>query len=368
VRVAGVPRRAARRGKAAAFPFRLQENIMRFLDSAKIWIEAGHGGAGCVSFRREKFVPKGGPDGGDGGRGGDVIARADARLNTLIDFRYRQHFRAERGGHGMGKNRHGRDGRSVVLVVPVGTQIYAEDGTTLLADLVEDGQEVVLARGGRGGRGNAHFRSPTNQAPRYAEPGEPGEARWIWLKLKLLADVGLVGLPNAGKSSLLAAMSRARPKVADYPFTTLYPHLGAVRVGDTDFVVADIPGLIEGAHAGAGLGDRFLAHVERCRILVHVIDVTHEDPVAARRTVRAELEAYGHGLEQRPEVIALNKCDLVDGARVREVAEALARDGAAPVFPVSAVTRVGVGALVDHLAARVDAARQALHRPEPALP
>lgn len=341
---------------------------MRFLDSAKIWIEAGHGGAGCVSFRREKFVPKGGPDGGDGGRGGNVIARADARLNTLVDYRYRQHFRAERGGHGMGKNRHGRDGRDVVLVVPVGTQIWDEDGTTLLADLTRDGEEVVLARGGRGGRGNAHFKSPTNRAPRHAEPGEPGEARWIWLKLKLLADVGLVGLPNAGKSSLLAAVSRARPKIADYPFTTLHPHLGAVRVDDTDFVVADIPGLIEGAHAGAGLGDRFLAHVERCRILVHVIDVTHEDPLAAWRTVRGELELYGHGLPERPEVIALNKCDLVDADRAAGVAAALEAATGRRVFRVSAATRAGVKRLVDHLAAEVDAARRAAPEPEPALP
>ncbi len=330
---------------------------MRFLDSAKIWIRSGDGGAGCVSFRREKFVPRGGPDGGDGGRGGHVLARADARLNTLIDFRYQQHFRAGRGGHGMGKNRTGRAGRDVVLVVPVGTQIYAEDGTTLIADLVRDGQEVLLARGGAGGRGNAHFKSSTNRAPRHAQPGEPGEERWIWLKLKLLADVGLVGLPNAGKSSLLAAVSRARPKIADYPFTTLHPHLGTVVVGDTDFVVADIPGLIEGAHAGAGLGDRFLAHLERCRLLVQVVDATLDDPRAAWRTVRDELAAYGHGLDGRPEVIALNKCDLLDADAVAVLRRRLAAATGRPVFAVSAATGAGTRALVAHLAREVARAR-----------
>ncbi len=317
---------------------------MRFLDKAKIWIRSGDGGAGCVSFRREKFLPEGGPDGGDGGRGGHVIARADAALNTLVDFRYRQHFRAGRGGHGMGANRTGRSGADVVLRVPVGTQILAEDGETLIADLVEEGQEVVLARGGDGGFGNAHYKSSTNRAPRRADPGRPGEERWLWLVLKLLADIGLVGLPNAGKSTFLAAVTRARPKIADYPFTTLHPHLGVVERGDSRFVLADVPGLIAGAHEGVGLGDRFLGHVERCAALLHLVDGTQEDVVEAWRTVRRELEAYGHGLADKPEILCLNKIDALDEPAVAARVAALREASGAPVFAISAAARKGLDA------------------------
>src|SRR5919199_4930445 len=267
---------------------------MKFLDQAKVHVKAGDGGAGAVSFRREKFIEFGGPDGGDGGRGGDVWAECVDGLNTLIDYRYRQHFKAEKGHHGMGKNRAGPGGRDVVLRVPVGTQILDEDNETVLADLTEIGQRALLARGGNGGFGNAHFKSATNQAPRRANPGQPGEERWIWLRLKLIADAGLVGLPNAGKSTFLAAVSAARPKIADYPFTTLHPQLGVVRLSAAEeFVLADIPGLIEGAHEGAGLGARFLGHIERCAVLLHLIDGAAGDVVKAWRTVREEMAAYG---------------------------------------------------------------------------
>ncbi len=322
---------------------------MRFLDSAKIWIKSGDGGAGCVSFRREKFLPKGGPDGGDGGRGGHVWAEADASLNTLIDFRYRQHFRAGRGGHGMGANRTGRSGRDVVLKVPVGTRIYAEDRTTLLADLVEPGQRALLARGGDGGFGNARYKTSTNRAPRRADPGHPGEERWIWLELRLIADIGLVGLPNAGKSTLLAALTRARPKIADYPFTTLHPQLGTVDRDGDRFVLADIPGLIEGAHAGVGLGDRFLGHVERCALLLHLVDASLDDPVAAWRTVRAEIEAYGRGVPEKPEVVCLTKADLVAGDELVAKRRALAAATGAPVEAISAAARTGLDALLARL-------------------
>ena len=284
---------------------------MRFLDQAKIYVKAGDGGAGCVSFRREKYIPRGGPNGGDGGAGGDVIAEVDEGLNTLIDYRYKQHFKAKRGTHGMGSNRTGADGEDVVLKLPVGTQIFAEDGETLLADLKEPDHAVVLAAGGRGGQGNARFKSSTHQAPRFAQPGEEGEERWIWLRLKLLADAGLVGLPNAGKSTFLAAVSRAKPKIADYPFTTLEPKLGTVVIDEDSFVIADIPGLIEGAHEGAGLGDRFLGHIERSGVLIHLVDGTEEDVAGAWRTIRHELDAYGHGLEDRTELLCLNKADAL---------------------------------------------------------
>ena len=282
---------------------------MRFLDQAKIYVKAGGGGDGCVSFRREKFIPRGGPDGGNGGRGGAVIGRAVADLNTLIDFRYKQHFRAPRGGHGRGKERTGASGADLVLDLPVGTQVLAEDGTTTIADLAAPDQTAILAHGGAGGLGNCSFKSSTNRAPRESTPGEPGEERWLWLRLKLLADAGLVGLPNAGKSTFLAAVSRARPKIADYPFTTLAPKLGTVAVDHDRFVIADIPGLIEGAHQGAGLGDRFLGHIERCRVLIHLVDGTLDDVGAAWRTIRHELGAYDPHLLDRPELVCLNKAD-----------------------------------------------------------
>src|SRR5271166_3211446 len=284
---------------------------MKFLDEAKVFIRSGDGGNGCVSFRREKFIEFGGPNGGDGGKGGDVIVEAVDGLNTLIDYRYQQHFKAKNGGGGMGKDRHGANGADVVLKVPAGTQIYEEDGETLLADLVRVGERAVLARGGNGGFGNAHFKTSTNRAPRHANPGHPGEELTIRLRLKLIADAGIIGLPNAGKSTLLATVSAAKPKIADYPFTTLHPQLGVVGIDGREFVLADIPGLIEGAHLGAGLGDRFLGHVERCRVLLHLVDGTGEDAGNAYGTVRTELEAYGHGLSDKPEVVALNKADAL---------------------------------------------------------
>ena len=277
---------------------------MKFLDLAKVYLRAGAGGPGCVSFRREKFVEFGGPDGGDGGRGGDVWAEAVDGLNTLIDFRYQQHFKAKNGEHGMGRQRHGRNGDDVVLRVPVGTQILEEDQETLIADLDELGDRVLLAKGGNGGFGNLHFKSSTNQTPRRANKGQPAVERTIWLRLKLIADAGLVGLPNAGKSTFLAACSNARPKIADYPFTTLHPNLGVVGVDDGEFVLADIPGLIEGASEGAGLGDRFLGHVERCAVLLHLIDGTSDDVLGDYRTIVSELAAYGHGLVDKPRVVA----------------------------------------------------------------
>src|SRR5579863_3951177 len=270
---------------------------MKFLDQAKIFVKSGDGGAGACAFRREKYIEFGGPDGGDGGRGGDVIVEVVANLNTLIDYRYRQHFKAEKGHHGMGANRSGGAGEDVVLRVPIGTEILDEENAQVLLDLTTPGERHVLLRGGDGGFGNAHFKSATNRAPRRADPGWPGEERWVWLRLKLIADAGLIGLPNAGKSTFLAAASAARPKIADYPFTTLHPQLGVVRLSDTqDFVLADIPGLIAGAHSGAGLGDRFLGHVERCAVLLHLVDGAAGDVVKAWRTVRGELAAYGAGL------------------------------------------------------------------------
>jgi len=285
---------------------------MKFLDQAKVYIRSGDGGAGAVSFRREKFIEFGGPNGGDGGRGGDVWVECVDGLNTLIDYRYKQHFKAKTGGHGMGANRTGAGGDDVVLKVPVGTQIFDEDEETLIADFTEVGQRLLLAKGGNGGFGNAQFKTSTNQAPRRANPGLEGQERWILLRLKLIADAGLVGLPNAGKSTLLATVSAAKPKIADYPFTTLHPGLGVVRVDQREFVLADIPGLIEGAHEGVGLGDRFLGHIERCRVLLHLVDGTQEDVAGAYRTVRGELEAYGGGLAQKPQVVALTKADALD--------------------------------------------------------
>ena len=315
---------------------------MRFLDSAKIWVRSGDGGDGALSFRREKFIEFGGPDGGDGGRGGHVVVVADPDLNTLIDYRYQQHFKAERGQNGMGRQRTGRNGADVVLRLPVGTQIWSEDGSTLLLDLTEPGQREILCRGGDGGFGNLHYKSSTNRAPRRADPGRPGEERWVWLELKLLADVGLVGLPNAGKSTFLAAVSRARPKIADYPFTTLEPKLGTVVLDDESFVVADIPGLIEGASLGKGLGDRFLGHIERCAVLVHLVDGTQSRVVRAWRTVRRELLAYGHGLAEKPELLCLSKCDALDRATIARKRRALEKAARAPVHAISAVTRDGL--------------------------
>jgi GTP-binding protein len=284
---------------------------MKFLDQAKIYIRSGDGGAGSVSFRREKFIEMGGPDGGDGGRGGDIWIEAVDGLNTLIDYRYQQHFKAQTGGHGMGRNRAGANSPDITLKVPAGTQVFEEDNETLVGDLASIGDRLRLARGGNGGFGNAHFKSSTNRAPRRANPGETGEERWLWLRLKLIADAGLLGLPNAGKSTLLATVSAAKPKIADYPFTTLTPQLGVVRAAGSSFVLADIPGLIEGAHEGHGLGTRFLGHVERCAVLLHLIDVTNDDPASAYRVIRKELKSYGGDLSEKPEVIAFNKIDAI---------------------------------------------------------
>ncbi len=330
---------------------------MRFLDEAKIYLKSGDGGPGAVGFRREKYVPFGGPDGGDGGCGGDVFAECAPDLNTLIDFRYRQHFKAERGGHGAGARRTGRNGAGVVLSVPPGTQILDEDRRLLLADLTRPGERVLLCRGGAGGRGNARFKSSTNRAPRRAEPGWPGEERWIWLRLKLIAEIGLVGLPNAGKSTLLAALSRARPKIADYPFTTLAPQLGVVGAGGDAFTMADIPGLIEGAHRGAGLGVRFLGHVERCSGLLHLVDATGEDPLAAWRTVRRELEAYGGALAAKPEFLALNKCDAVDEPTAAALASALERHSEREVLCISGAAGTGLEPLLRRLSQAAKAGR-----------
>ena len=316
---------------------------MKFLDEAKIYIRSGNGGGGAVSFRREKYIEYGGPDGGDGGRGGDVWIEAAEGLNTLIDFRYHQHFKAETGVHGMGKNRHGANGEDAVLRVPVGTQVLDEDKETLLVDMDVAGKRVRLLKGGNGGFGNTHFKGPVNQAPRHANPGQEGEERWIWLRLKLIADVGLVGLPNAGKSTFLAAASAARPKIADYPFTTLAPNLGVVDLSPNErFVLADIPGLIEGASEGAGLGVRFLGHVERTAVLIHLVDGTQEDVAEAWRTVRHELESYGEELADKTEIVALSKVDALDAATRKAKAAALKKAAKAPVRLVSGVSGEGV--------------------------
>ena len=315
---------------------------MKFLDQAKVYLHAGDGGDGCVAFRREKYVEYGGPAGGDGGRGGDVIAEIADGLNTLIDFRYRQHFKGERGNNGMGSNRTGASGADCVLRVPPGTQIFEDDNETLIADLTPENPRIVLCRGGHGGQGNTRFKSSTNQAPRRFTPGGEGEELWVWLRLKLIADAGLVGLPNAGKSTFLSAVSRARPKIADYPFTTLTPGLGVVYVDDEEFVLADIPGLIEGAHEGSGLGDRFLGHVERCRVLLHLVDGTEDDVVANWRTIRQELDAYGNGLEDKLEIVGLNKIDALQDDDIEAKRTALLEAGAGNVMTLSGAANMGV--------------------------
>src|SRR5215472_8588593 len=331
---------------------------MKFLDEAKVYVRSGDGGNGCVAFRREKFIEFGGPSGGNGGRGGDVIIEVVDGLNTLIDYRYQQHFKAPTGENGMGKDRHGANGKPIVLKVPVGTQVFDEDRETLIHDFTTLGEKFVLAEGGNGGFGNAHFKSSTNQAPRRANPGLPGEERWIWLRLKLIADAGLVGLPNAGKSTFLSRVSAARPKIADYPFTTLHPQLGVVGIDGREFVLADIPGLIEGAHEGAGLGDRFLGHVERCRVLLHLIDGTCEHAGKAYKTVRAELKAYGQQLAEKPEMVALNKADALSAAQIERQVASVKRAAKTAPFVISAVSGEGVDAALRALMQFIDKARQ----------
>jgi GTP-binding protein len=332
---------------------------MKFLDEAKVYIRSGDGGNGCVSFRREKFIEFGGPNGGDGGHGGDVIVIAVDGLNTLIDYRYQQHFKAKNGGGGMGKDRHGANGDDIIMKVPAGTQIYEEDGETLLADLTTVGQKFVLARGGNGGFGNAHFKSSTNQAPRHANPGLPGEERTIRLRLKLIADAGIIGLPNAGKSTFLAAVSAAKPKIADYPFTTLHPQLGVVRIDAREFVLADLPGLIEDAHEGVGLGDRFLGHIERCRVVLHLIDGTGEHAGKDYKTVRRELEAYGHGLTDKPEIVALNKADALDPDQLKQQVARLKRAAKKTPLVLSAVAQTGVPEVLRSLVRVIHGEKQA---------
>jgi GTP-binding protein len=332
---------------------------MKFLDQCKIYLQSGDGGPGSQSFRREKFIEFGGPDGGDGGKGGDIVVVAQDNLNTLIDYRYQQHFRAPKGRGGAGRNRTGAGGDDLVLRVPVGTQILGEDGETLVVDFTKAGQRRVMLRGGDGGFGNAHYKSSTNQAPRRVDPGWPGGEAWVWLRLKLIADAGLVGLPNAGKSTFLARVTHARPKIADYPFTTLRPQLGVVRLDDREFVLADLPGLIEGASDGAGLGTRFLGHVERCAVILHLVDGTEDDIVDAYKTIRRELTEYGHGLAGKKELIGLNKIDAIDPDEVKAKCRALARAAGrgATVLPLSGVSGQGVPEIIAALFATIEAER-----------
>jgi GTP-binding protein len=330
---------------------------MKFLDQAKIFLRSGDGGAGCTAFRREKFIDKGGPNGGDGGRGADVVFEVAEGLNTLIDFRYRQHFKAKRGENGRGSDCTGADAPALIIKTPPGTEILDEDGETVLADLTEVGERLVFLKGGDGGFGNAHFKTSTNRAPRKSTPGWPGQERWVWLRLKLIADAGIVGLPNAGKSTFLAATSHAKPKIADYPFTTLVPNLGVVRVDDREFVLADIPGLIEDAHEGAGLGTRFLGHVERTGVLLHLVDATNESPVKAYRTVRKEIEAYGHGLAEKPEVVALSKTDALSKEDLAVAKRKLSRAiGKVPLI-MSSASGAGVREALSALLHIIDAGR-----------
>ena len=332
---------------------------MHFLDQAKIYVKSGAGGPGAVSFRREKFIEFGGPDGGDGGKGGDIVFEAVAGLNTLIDFRYTQHFRAPRGKGGAGSNRTGAGGGDLVVEVPVGTQVLGDDEErTLLADLTQVGQRIVLLKGGMGGRGNASYKTSTNRAPRQHQTGESGEEMWVWLRLKLLADVGLLGLPNAGKSTFLNSVTNASAKVGDYPFTTLRPQLGVVRHKGREFVVADIPGLIEGAAEGAGIGDRFLGHVERTRLLLHLVDGSAENPLESWRVVRGELEGYGAGLDNKTELIALTKADLLDDKQRKKLVTALEKQTGATVFPISAPLEEGLEPLLDAIIQRLGGAAE----------
>jgi GTP-binding protein len=332
---------------------------MQFLDQCKIYLKSGDGGRGAMSFRREKFIEFGGPNGGDGGKGGDIVFVAADNLNTLIDYRYRQHFRAQNGRPGAGRERTGASGEDLVLRVPAGTQVMDEDNRLMLADLTRAGQQLVFLRGGDGGFGNAHYKSATNRAPRRADPGWPGREAWVWLRLKLIADAGLVGLPNAGKSTFLAVVTHARPKIADYPFTTLKPQLGVVRLHDDEFVLADLPGLIEGASEGAGIGTRFLGHVERCAVILHLVDGTLDDVVGAYCTIREELAQYGHGLAEKLEIVGLNKCDALDpetvGAKCRQL-QRVVRPGT-EVYPLSGVTGAGVPDLVGAVLAALSAER-----------
>ncbi|ACT57868.1 GTPase ObgE [Hirschia baltica] len=332
---------------------------MKFLDQCKLYIAAGYGGDGCVSFRREKYIAHGGPDGGDGGLGGSVWAEAVEGLNTLIDYRYKQHFQAERGGHGMGRNRTGAGAEDVIIKVPVGTQIFEEDQETLIADLAKLGDKVLLAQGGNGGWGNIRFKTSTNQAPRRFNPGLPGDERWIWMRLKLIADAGLVGLPNAGKSTFLAATSEAKPKIADYPFTTLTPNLGVVSLGvGSSFVLADIPGLIEGAADGAGIGTRFLGHIERCSVLLHLIDASQDDPDKAYQTVRNELVEYGADLETKIEIVALNKSDTLDAEILEEQSQKLEKACGKKPYIISGATGENVKEVLGHVFSAVNEQRQ----------
>jgi len=323
---------------------------MKFLDQARIFVRSGNGGAGSLSFRREKYIAFGGPDGGDGGKGGDVWAEAVEGLNTLVDYRYQQHFKAKTGMHGMGRNRNGAKGADVVLKVPVGTQIYSQDNETLLADLDELGDRYRIAKGGNGGFGNAHFKSATNQAPRRANPGQEGQELTLYLRLKLIADAGLVGLPNAGKSTFLASVTAAKPKIADYPFTTLHPNLGVARTGSREFVLADIPGLIEGAHEGVGIGDRFLGHVERTRVLLHLVSGFEEDVAAAYQIVRGELKAYGNGLAEKPELVALTKIDALSKEECADKIALLSEASGVDAMAVSAVSRENLDQVLHSLA------------------
>ena len=315
---------------------------MKFLDQQKIFVKSGDGGNGCVGFRREKYIEFGGPDGGDGGRGGDIVVKCVSNLNTLIDFRYQQHFKAERGQDGMGKNRAGKGGMDQILQVPLGTQIFDEDREQIIADLTKLGQKVTMAVGGDGGFGNAHYKSSTNQAPRRADEGWPGQEKWLWLRLKLIADAGLIGLPNAGKSTFLAAVTRARPKIAEYPFTTIHPNLGVGYVDGEELIIADIPGLIQGAHEGAGLGDRFLGHIERCSVLLHLVDGTNETPAANYRTVRRELEAYDADLSGKTEFVALNKCDALSDQLIEDRKGLLEDEAGKPILITSGVAGTGL--------------------------